>query len=73
MVTAKQYQAARRKRGTQQRVADLLGVHQVTIARRETGALPVSEEAWRALLSLPEQITRPKNARQNDRIIRATD
>lgn len=54
MVTPIQYKREREKRGTQQRVAGLLGVHQVTIARRETGAMPITREAWLALLSLPE-------------------
>ena len=54
-VTPKNYKAEREKRGTQQQVADLLGVHQVTIARRETGKLEITKEAERALVSLPEK------------------
>lgn len=49
------YKAARKLRGTQQEVAAQLGVHQVTVARRETGALPISTEAEMALLSIPKK------------------
>jgi plasmid maintenance system antidote protein VapI len=52
-MTPTQYKTERTKRGTQQAVADLLGVHQVTIARRETGALPITQEAAIALLAIP--------------------
>ena len=54
-MTATEYRAERRKRGTQHSVAALLGVHQVTIARRETGAQPINREAELALLALPEK------------------
>ena len=57
-MTAKDYQRERQRRGTQTAVAAVLGVHQVTIARRETGALPITREAWLALKSLP--ISAPK-------------
>lgn len=52
-MTATKYKAERHRRGTQQEVADALGVDRVSITRRETGARPVSKEAWLALLSLP--------------------
>lgn len=48
------YKAERKKRGTQTAVADALGVHQVTVARRETGELPISRECWLALMALPK-------------------
>ena len=54
-MTATEYRAARKKRGTQHAVAVALGVHQVTIARRETGAQPINREAALALLALPEK------------------
>ena len=54
-MTATEYRAERRKRGTQHAVAAALGVHQVTIARRETGAQPINREAELALLALPEK------------------
>lgn len=50
---AARYKEERKKRGTQQAVADALGVHQVTIARRETGVIPITRESEVALLSLP--------------------
>ena len=54
-MTPADYKMERQRRGTQTVVAALLGIHQVTIARRETGALPISTEAERALLSLPKK------------------
>ena len=51
-MTPKAYKRERMKRGTQQHVASLLGVSRVSIARRETGARPISREAWIALTSL---------------------
>ena len=48
-MTREQYAKLRKKIGTQQWVADLLGVHQVTIARRETGVLPITKQAEFAL------------------------
>lgn len=52
-MTPEQYKAEREKRGTQQEVAERLGVSRITLARRETGARPVSKECFLALLSLP--------------------
>lgn len=51
-MTADDYKTERKRRGTQQEVADKLGVARVAVARRETGARPVSREAWLALLSI---------------------
>lgn len=48
-----EYAIERTMRGTQCACADLLGVHQVTIARRETGVVPITKEASIALLALP--------------------
>ena len=55
-MTAEQYRRERRRRGTQASVAARLGVHRVTIAKREGGAedAPITAEAWLALLSLPK-------------------
>lgn len=44
---------------TQQTLADVLGLARGTIARRETGALPITPEAALALSSLPKTKTRP--------------
>lgn len=54
-MNAADYKSERKERGTQVSVAALLGIHQVTIARRETGELPISREAELALLSLPKK------------------
>lgn len=53
-MTAADYAAARRERGTQQAIADALGVHRMTIVKREAALHTVSREAKIALLSLPK-------------------
>jgi hypothetical protein len=52
-MTARQYRKARLARGTVQQVAPLLGVHPMTINKRERGDIPVTKEAEVTLLSLP--------------------
>lgn len=59
-MTAAEYQAERKQRGTQESVAALLGVSRVSIARRETGEQPINCEAELAILSLPKK--RKKNS-----------
>ena len=54
-MTADEYKTERKLRGTQTSVAALLGVTQVTMARRETGVSPVTRETWLALLALPKK------------------
>ena len=54
-MTAEKYKAARQARGTQQSVADFLGVHRVTIAKRESGEIPITREAWLAIHAMPDQ------------------
>lgn len=51
-MTAADYKAARVSLGTQAEVAALLGVARGTVARRETGALPITQEAALALDAL---------------------
>lgn len=51
-MTAVQYARHRRSFGSQQAAADALAVHQVTIARRETGTMPITKEAEYAMLWL---------------------
>ncbi len=63
-MTASDYKAERERRGTQEKVAALLGVSRVTIARRETGTRPVIREAWLALLALPKKKARSKRPNQ---------
>ena len=58
-----QYRAARRARGTQQAVADAMGVHRVTIAKRESGLTVVTTEAWLALHTLPRLTRRQAHDR----------
>lgn len=53
------YSRERKKRGTQAAVAKKLGVHRVTIAKRESGLQPVTREAWLALLSIEEEMRKP--------------
>jgi hypothetical protein len=54
-ITPADYKREREQRGTQVQVAAMLGVHPVTIAKRETGAkdAPITREAWLAMTSLP--------------------
>lgn len=59
VVSPADYKRERTLRGTQESVAAQLGVDRVTIARRETGALPITREAELALLSLPKTKKRP--------------
>jgi len=54
-VSPAEYKSARQLRGTQQGVAAILGVDYRTIQRREAGEIPVTQEALRALLSLPKK------------------
>ena len=50
-----EYKLEREQRGTQESVAALLQVSRVTVARRETGELPINREAELAILSLPKK------------------
>jgi hypothetical protein len=52
-VTPSEYKTERQKRGTQHGVALTLGVDYRTIQRREAGDIPITEEARRAILSVP--------------------
>jgi DNA-binding XRE family transcriptional regulator len=54
-MTPEQYQQERKQRGTQESVAALLQISRVTVARRETGELPINREAELAILSLPKK------------------
>ncbi len=60
---SKKYKAERILRGTQTQVAELLGVKQETISRRENGG-EITREAWLALTSLPKSRRLLKEARQ---------
>ena len=51
-MTGAEYKAARERLGTQAEVASRLQVARSTVARREIGALPITEEAASALLWL---------------------
>lgn len=56
LTPSREYARERKLRGTQQHVADQLGVHQVTVARRESGAMEITTEAMLALKALPKFI-----------------
>lgn len=56
-MTADEYAAARRRIGTQEAVAKLLGVNRVTLANRERGKAPISREASMAMESLARRIS----------------
>lgn len=53
-MTPEKYKSERQLRGSQLAVAAQLEIHRVTLARRETGVLPITREAWLALLTLPK-------------------
>jgi DNA-binding XRE family transcriptional regulator len=51
-MSPRDYKRQREALGSQESVARALGVHRVTIAKRETGKQVITREAWLALLSL---------------------
>ena len=52
-MTHSEYKSRRTALGhTQQTLADVLGLDRVTVARRETGRLPITSEARLSILSL---------------------
>lgn len=53
-MTPLEYKAARRLRGTQESVAAQLGVRRATVAEREGGKSPVTQEAALALFAIPK-------------------
>jgi len=54
-MTSTEYKTARQQRGTQQGVAKALHIALSTVQRREAGVWAVTEEARRAILSLPSK------------------
>ena len=54
IITASRYKSERVKRGTQEEVSVELGIHRVTLAKRESKGR-ISREAWLALCALPEK------------------
>lgn len=62
--TATEYRTQRLRRGSQQAIAEALGLQRVTITRRENGKRRVTREAMLALLTLPVVSDKPcrKNA-----------
>ena len=62
--TATEYRAQRLRRGSQEAIAEALGLQRVTITRRENGKRRVTREAMLALLTLPVVSDKPcrKNA-----------
>jgi transcriptional regulator with XRE-family HTH domain len=62
-MSPKEYRSERQKRGTQISVAALLGVHPMTISRRERGEMEIPREAEIALRALPTSADIRKVAR----------
>lgn len=62
--TAIEYRTQRLRRGSQEAIAEALGLQRVTITRRENGKRRVTREAMLALLTLPVVSDKPcrKNA-----------
>ena len=68
-MTPESYKTERQKRGTLKGVAALLGVHWTTVARRESGAIELTNEAALALQSLPLRSPKePRKQRPNDEL-----
>ena len=66
-MTKETYKIEREKRGTLKDVAALLGVHWTTVARRESGAIELTNEAALALMTLPLRSPKePRKQRPND-------
>ena len=57
--TATEYRAQRLRRGSQEAIAEALGLQRVTITRRENGKRRVTREAMLALLTLPVLNAKP--------------
>lgn len=53
MIAPTEYRTQRLRRGSQQAIAEALGLQRVTITRRENGKRRVTREAMLALLTLP--------------------
>ena len=66
--TATEYRAQRLRRGSQEAIAEALGLQRVTITRRENGKRRVTREAMLALLTLP--VIGDKPCRKNANPIR---
>lgn len=64
-MTATDYKATRKRLGTQAEVAALLGVDRVTVARRETGKLRITDEAALALDALQARRGRPTRKKRS--------
>lgn len=63
--TATEYRAQRLRRGSQEAIAEALGLQRVTITRRENGKRRVTREAMLALLTLPVLNAKPCRRKEN--------
>lgn len=63
--TATEYRAHRLRRGSQQAIAEALGLQRVTITRRENGKRRVTREAMLALQALPVLGNKPCRRKEN--------
>ena len=61
-MTPEEYKATRERLGTQAEVALILGVNRVTVAKRENGAMTITNEAVLAIQSL----RRPRGKRKSE-------
>ena len=64
-MTPEEYKATRERLGTQAKVALMLGVNRVTVAKRENGTMTITNEAVLAIQSLRS----PKRSRKSENII----
>jgi len=63
-MTPTAYRTLRERIGTQSAVSAALGVHRVTIAKREAGDMPITAEAALALEALSARGVDPKTNRR---------
>lgn len=65
------YKAERQRRGTLKGVAEQLGIHWTTLARRESGVIELTTEMALAMRSLPLRKTKDSRKGTNDQALRA--
>jgi DNA-binding XRE family transcriptional regulator len=63
-MTPAEYKATRERLGTQAEVAAMLGVNRVTVAKRESGTMTLTNEAVLAIQSL----RRPRRKRKSENV-----
>lgn len=63
MTESEEYKSYRESIGTQAEVARILGVNRVTVAKRETGKMKITWEAYLAIRAIAP-LSKPKSSRK---------